>query len=326
MCRRPIHEVPSCAGWRSARSLPISGCLLGPNYVRPPTPEPAAWHEPLGDALSSAPADRDELATWWTVLGDPLLSDLVSRTLAGNLDVQVARERVRAGARAPRGGRGEPVADAASEARAGPGTSPQGSSKVATGLEALLDPRPVRQAAPQRRGRARRSGRQRGGAARRARERRRRSRAELRRRARLPGAPGDRRSEPRRADGGREPRELADASGAHHAARRGARADGRRADARADPEPARRARGGEEPPRHADRRDAGRAVGRARRDAADSDRARRAGDRRPRRRAGAAARRAPRRAAARRRDGAHRSREGPGLSEHLASAARSAPA
>ncbi len=77
-------------------ALPLSGCLLGPNYQRPPTPEPAGWHEPLGGTLSSAPADRAELATWWTVLGDPLLSDLGSRTLAGNLDLQAARAHVQA--------------------------------------------------------------------------------------------------------------------------------------------------------------------------------------------------------------------------------------
>ena len=75
-------------------TLPLGGCLLGPNYSRPPTPEPDAWHAQLGGSLSSSEADVDALATWWTVLGDPLLSDLVSRAVSSNLDVQAARERV----------------------------------------------------------------------------------------------------------------------------------------------------------------------------------------------------------------------------------------
>ena len=215
-----LHGPPrALAGAR--RRVPFGGCLLGPDYVRPATPEPAAWHEPLGAAFSSAPADRDELATWWTVLGDPLLSDLVSRTLDGNLDVQVARERVKQ-AREHRS-----VAEAnlwptlRAKARAGPGIVAEGDSWRRT--RALLDPRPVRQAAPQRRSRARRSGRQRGGAARRARERRRRSRAELRRRARLPGAPGDRRSEPRRGDARPRTSRLAAQAGLTTRARRRAR-------------------------------------------------------------------------------------------------------
>jgi NodT family efflux transporter outer membrane factor (OMF) lipoprotein len=133
MCRRPVPDL--LVRWLALGAvLPISGCLLGPNYVRPATPEPAAWHEPLGNALSSAPVDRDELATWWTVLGDPLLSDLVSRTLAGNLDLRAARERVEQ-AREHRA-----VAQAnlwpTLQARVvlGPESSPQGSSKVSTGL------------------------------------------------------------------------------------------------------------------------------------------------------------------------------------------------
>lgn len=76
-------------------ALSLSGCLLGPDYARPPTPEPEAWHASLGEGLSPASPERAALATWWTVLGDPLLSDLVSQALDRNLDVQVAHQRVR---------------------------------------------------------------------------------------------------------------------------------------------------------------------------------------------------------------------------------------
>jgi NodT family efflux transporter outer membrane factor (OMF) lipoprotein len=78
-----------------ACSLLLAGCLLGPNYVRPTTPEGRSWFEPLGPGLSRSAPDRAELASWWNVLDDPLLTDLVERGVSGNLDLRIARERVR---------------------------------------------------------------------------------------------------------------------------------------------------------------------------------------------------------------------------------------
>jgi NodT family efflux transporter outer membrane factor (OMF) lipoprotein len=75
-------------------ALPLGGCLAGPNYVRPEMPEPPAWHAQLVDGMTDVQSDRDALASWWSVLDDPLLSELVSRGIASNLDVEVARERV----------------------------------------------------------------------------------------------------------------------------------------------------------------------------------------------------------------------------------------
>ena len=75
-------------------ALPLGGCLAGPNYVRPETPQPPAWHAQLVDGMTDVQSDRDALASWWAVLDDPLLSELVSRAIADNLDVEVARERV----------------------------------------------------------------------------------------------------------------------------------------------------------------------------------------------------------------------------------------
>ena len=74
--------------------LPLGGCLVGPNYVKPEIPEPPAWHAQLAHGMTDLQSDRDALASWWSVLDDPLLSELVSRGIAGNLDVEVARERV----------------------------------------------------------------------------------------------------------------------------------------------------------------------------------------------------------------------------------------
>jgi len=118
-------------------ALTLVGCTVGPNYLRPPTSEAAAWHEPLGSALTDAPTDRDRLASWWRQLGDPLLDDLVARAVAGNLDLRAARERVLAA------GAHRDAAEAAlyptlrAKLVLSPKKPPSSSSKQATGLEAL---------------------------------------------------------------------------------------------------------------------------------------------------------------------------------------------
>ncbi len=63
--------------------------------MRPPTPENVAWHAPLDGGLSSEPAKPELLASFWQVLHDPLLSELIARAVAGNMDVAAAEARVR---------------------------------------------------------------------------------------------------------------------------------------------------------------------------------------------------------------------------------------
>ena len=72
----------------------LSGCAVGPNYVRPVTPEPAAWSA-RSAGESSSPADDATIATWWTLLGDPLLTELVQSAVTQNPGVLEARGRVR---------------------------------------------------------------------------------------------------------------------------------------------------------------------------------------------------------------------------------------
>jgi len=63
--------------------------------VRPTTPSGVAWNAPLEGGLAGAPADAAALAHFWTTLDDPLLTQLVERALAGNLDALAAEARVR---------------------------------------------------------------------------------------------------------------------------------------------------------------------------------------------------------------------------------------
>jgi NodT family efflux transporter outer membrane factor (OMF) lipoprotein len=72
--------------------LAVAGCAaVGPDYVEPTLPLPAAWSN--ADAVAQT---RDEqLARWWERLGDPLLSDLVAQAMQANTDLRSAQTRLR---------------------------------------------------------------------------------------------------------------------------------------------------------------------------------------------------------------------------------------
>lgn len=75
------------------------GCMVGPTYKAPVTTAPAHWSEPLAGGETERSAD---LATWWQGFQDPQLDTLIQRALAANLDLRIARARLRE-ARAARG-------------------------------------------------------------------------------------------------------------------------------------------------------------------------------------------------------------------------------
>ena len=69
-------------------ALLASGCMVGPDYVRPPADAPTAWR--LNDR------DAKDLANtaWWEQFGDPVLDDLVRIALRENKDLLIAAARV----------------------------------------------------------------------------------------------------------------------------------------------------------------------------------------------------------------------------------------
>jgi multidrug efflux system outer membrane protein len=69
-------------------ALPLSGCLVGPNYQRPPVAAPDAFRFEVAEARDTANT------AWWTQLGDPVLDGLIDEALAHNLDVRVAAANV----------------------------------------------------------------------------------------------------------------------------------------------------------------------------------------------------------------------------------------
>jgi NodT family efflux transporter outer membrane factor (OMF) lipoprotein len=83
--------------------LVLPGCFaVGPDYKTPDISVPDLWTSSLRRGLSAAEPEVQSLARWWATLGDPDLSNLVERAIAGNLDLQRAQARIREG-RARRG-------------------------------------------------------------------------------------------------------------------------------------------------------------------------------------------------------------------------------
>ena len=86
-------------------SLLLAGCTVGPDFERPSPWSPASWFRPAptpAPTLASMPVAEPVDPTWWAVFNDPVLTGLMRRVDAGNLDVRAAVFRL-AEARAQRG-------------------------------------------------------------------------------------------------------------------------------------------------------------------------------------------------------------------------------
>jgi multidrug efflux system outer membrane protein len=87
--RRAPLTTPLATGLVSALCvLALSGCLLGPNYSRPPLDVPATYRFPDNYAADIANTE------WWKQFNDPVLDELITTALANNNDVKIAAARV----------------------------------------------------------------------------------------------------------------------------------------------------------------------------------------------------------------------------------------
>src|SRR5450432_485520 len=82
-------------------AIAVSGCAVGPNYVRPPAEAPAAYKEAppaQGEATPFKPAepkDQEPRGNWWEVFKDPKLDALVFQVAVSNQTIKAAEARVR---------------------------------------------------------------------------------------------------------------------------------------------------------------------------------------------------------------------------------------
>lgn len=75
-------------------SATLAGCAVGPNYSRPAAPVSATYKEATG-WTPAAPADALDRGDWWSVFGDPVLTDLASRVKVSNQNVAAAEAAYR---------------------------------------------------------------------------------------------------------------------------------------------------------------------------------------------------------------------------------------
>ncbi len=69
-------------------AMPLSACMVGPDYRRPEVDVPAAWR------LGATEAGELSNIAWWDQFQDPVLSNLVRTALANNKDLEIATANV----------------------------------------------------------------------------------------------------------------------------------------------------------------------------------------------------------------------------------------
>jgi NodT family efflux transporter outer membrane factor (OMF) lipoprotein len=67
----------------------LSGCLVGPNYQRPPVTTPPAFKEAEG-WVPAVPADDIDKGAWWSIFDDPVLDALERKVVVSNQTLAAA--------------------------------------------------------------------------------------------------------------------------------------------------------------------------------------------------------------------------------------------
>jgi outer membrane protein, multidrug efflux system len=75
-----------------AFGLLLAGCMVGPNYQRPPIDAPGVYRDDRQTSIASAESLGNE--NWWEVFQDPVLQQLIRTALEQNYDLRIAASRV----------------------------------------------------------------------------------------------------------------------------------------------------------------------------------------------------------------------------------------
>lgn len=73
----------------------LSGCALGPDFVRPKVETPAAFREAPKNWKVAEPRDLEAQTTWWEIFGDPQLDQLAQDATASNQNILAAEASYR---------------------------------------------------------------------------------------------------------------------------------------------------------------------------------------------------------------------------------------
>ena len=88
-----FHSTLNASGVRNGAlalllAMPLSACVVGPDYRRPEVELPVAWR------LGATEAGEISNIAWWDQFQDPVLSNLVRTALANNKDLEIATANV----------------------------------------------------------------------------------------------------------------------------------------------------------------------------------------------------------------------------------------
>jgi len=83
-------------------TLFLSGCMVGPKYVKPTTPLAPAFKEQPPESFKESdgwkpaePSDQSLRGQWWEIFGDPQLNALEGEVTLSNQDLKIAEARLR---------------------------------------------------------------------------------------------------------------------------------------------------------------------------------------------------------------------------------------
>lgn len=96
---RALRALPALAAMATLAGVAalLAGCLVGPNYQRPPAASPAAFKEPPPPNWKSAtPRDETPRGKWWEIFGDPQLDALEEQVSVSNQSIAQAEAQFRA--------------------------------------------------------------------------------------------------------------------------------------------------------------------------------------------------------------------------------------
>jgi NodT family efflux transporter outer membrane factor (OMF) lipoprotein len=108
LSRLMVEQLPAsianASGWLVARAFAlatglciaaaVSGCVVGPQYKGPPAANLTDFHNAPTVATRETDSPAPPVETWWTGFRDPVLTRIVDRALAENLDLAAAIARV----------------------------------------------------------------------------------------------------------------------------------------------------------------------------------------------------------------------------------------
>lgn len=141
-CR--ASRAPRRAAVLAAAALALAGCMVGPDYVRPAAPTPAAFKEMEG-WKTAQPRDDAPRGNWWEAFGDADLDALLRQVDISNQTIAAAAARMRQAQAVTQAARAALFpfvtgnATASRSARAAGGATGTGTSGVANSFNVGLD-------------------------------------------------------------------------------------------------------------------------------------------------------------------------------------------